>query len=457
MIAISMLFMLSCKDDEPTIGAPPTEEDAAFTYQASSQSDNVIEFTASNPDLTAKWDFGNGTTAEGTNVTSEFPFSGTYTVKLTVFNSGGSASSTQDIVIENDDLGLLDNPLYDMLTGGVNGPGQRRWVIDSTRAEHLGVGPHPTNGDFDGFYPKWWAATRLVKTTSGLYSDEYIFKLNRFGFDHITGGRVFVKTNHESEFPGAFANADDYSAPFSDQLGETWTITEGDDTTLTISGDAFLGLYTGTREYVIQELTDSLMVLRYIDTKDENVLWYIRLVPDYVPVYIPAFVDPTTTAPDPTDPAGEVISMFCNVYTDVAVNTWKTDWSASSFADIQVGSNDVKRYTDLGFVGIETVGPNSIDASGMNYIHFDVYTPNVTTLKLKLVDFGADNAYDGGDDSEHELTLTAPNLNGWVHYKIALSDFTGLASRAHLSQYIIVAEPYQKSTLYLDNVYFSQN
>ncbi len=459
LVALLFIGVSSCKDkDDPSLGDPPSQADAAFTFKASSANDNIIEFTASNPDLTAKWDLGNGQTAEGTMVEGTYPLAGTYTVTLTVFNSGGSASSSQDVVIANDDPGLLNDPLITMLTGGVSGPGQRNWVIDSTRFEHLGVGPHPTNADFDGYYPKWWQATALAKTTSGLYNDMYVFKLAGFGFDHKTGGRVFVKTGHQSEFPGAFANADDYSAPFSDQLDETWNLVKGDeDTTIVISGNAFIGLYTGVREYTLMELTDSVMRIRYIDTKDPNTMWYVRLVPDYVPVDGgSSTTDPTTTASDPTAAASDVISLFSNVYTDVAVNSWKTDWSASDFEEIQIGSNDVKKYTNLGFVGIETVAENSIDASGMTHIEFDVYTPNATEIKFKLVDFGADNAYQGGDDSEFELTLSTPNQNEWVHYKVPLSDFTGLAARANLSQYIFVGTPYQQTTMYLDNVYFSK-
>jgi hypothetical protein len=38
--------------------------------------------------------------------------------------------------------------------------------------------------------------------------------------------------------------------------------------------------------------------------------------------------------------------------------------------------------------------------------HIDVWTPNVTTFKVKIVDFGADGAYQG--DKEFEITRTLP-------------------------------------------------
>jgi hypothetical protein len=36
----------------------------------------------------------------------------------------------------------------------------------------------------------------------------------------------------------------------------------------------------------------------------------------------------------------------------------------------------------------------------------------VTTFKVKIVDFGADGAYQGGDDKEFEITRTLA-LSGW--------------------------------------------
>ena len=118
--------------------------------------------------------------------------------------------------------------------------------------------------------------------------------------------------------------------------------------------------------------------------------------------------EPTTAAPTPTHNAASVISMFSNAYTNVGVDTWRTDWSSATLEDIQIEGNDVKKYTDLDFVGVETTGPNLIDASAMTHIHVDVWTPNMTTVRIKLVDFGADGAFEGGDDSDHELIFENP-------------------------------------------------
>ncbi|MCB0575199.1 MAG: hypothetical protein KDC61_11615, partial [Saprospiraceae bacterium] len=65
-----------------------------------------------------------------------------------------------------------------------------------------------------------------------------------------------------------------------------------------------------------------------------------------------------------------------------------------------------------------------------------------------------DGAFGGGDDVEHQLNYDMPAQGQWVSYDIPLSDFTGLTTRAHVSQYILVGQPTGANTVYVDNVYF---
>ena len=163
---------------------------------------------------------------------------------------------------------------------------------------------------------------------------------------------------------------------------------------------------------------------------------------------------PTAAAPTPTLPAGNVISMFSNAYTNVPVDTWRTSWSAATLTDLQVAGNDTKKYTSLNFVGIETVA-NQINASSMTFFHVDVWTPNMTAFRIKLVDFGANGIYQGlpNDDTEHELTFT-PTQSGWNSYDIPISNFTGLLNRSHIAQLIFSGNPSGAGTVFIDNVYF---
>lgn len=165
--------------------------------------------------------------------------------------------------------------------------------------------------------------------------------------------------------------------------------------------------------------------------------------------------EPTTGPADPSFDAANVISLFSGVYTDVTVDTWRTAWSSASLTDVQIDGNDAKKYSNLDFVGIETVGGNLIDASDMDYFNFDMWTPNSTQLKIKLVDFGSDQAFGGGDDTEHELIFDNPAQEEWVNFRIGMSEFSGLGATSNIAQIIMVSQPTGTSVVYLDNVFFN--
>lgn len=162
---------------------------------------------------------------------------------------------------------------------------------------------------------------------------------------------------------------------------------------------------------------------------------------------------PTVAAPTPTLPPANTISMFSDVYTDVTVDTWRTTWSNTSFEDVTVAGNATKKYFDLGFVGIEATS-FPIDASTMTHFSMDVWSANFTEFKIKLVDFGADGAFGGTDDVEHEITISSPAQGEWVSLDIPLSNFTGLTTRANIAQLIYSGSPAGNMTVFIDNIYF---
>lgn len=162
---------------------------------------------------------------------------------------------------------------------------------------------------------------------------------------------------------------------------------------------------------------------------------------------------PTAAAPLPTVSESNVISLFSDAYTNVPVDTWRTEWSIATLEDIQIEGNNTKKYSDLNFVGVETVG-TQIDASTMTHFHTDIWTGDATEVRIKLVDFGPDGAFDGGDDTEHEITVANPEQATWISLDIPLSDFTGLTTKQHISQLIYAGQPVGSTTIFIDNVYF---
>lgn len=165
---------------------------------------------------------------------------------------------------------------------------------------------------------------------------------------------------------------------------------------------------------------------------------------------------PMGPAPTPTYPEPNVISLFSNPYQNVTVDNWMAPWSAAQVSDLQLSGNDTKRYDALNFAGVEMLGNNVIDVTSMTHFRVDFWTPNMSEFKVKLVDFGGDGQYAGGDDSESELSYTLPTEN-WHSLEIPLTSFSQLNSNTHIAQLIFSGTPSGSGTVFIDNVLFFNN
>jgi hypothetical protein len=176
-------------------------------------------------------------------------------------------------------------------------------------------------------------------------------------------------------------------------------------------------------------------------------------------IIVNGFLPPVSPAPTPTVHPDSVIALFSDAYANVSVNTWNPfwQWSTARVQDADINGDNVKIYSNLNFVGIEFTSP-TINASQMTHFHMDIYTPDMTTtgeFTLKLVDFGADGSYDGGDDSEVELIIRNDELtaNAWIGLDISLS---GLAGKTNMAQLVLAGND-NINTVFVDNLYFYNN
>jgi hypothetical protein len=138
------------------------------------------------------------------------------------------------------------------------------------------------------------------------------------------------------------------------------------------------------------------------------------------------------------------------------VDTWLAPWSMAQVNDLQIAGNDTKRYDALNYAGVEFLANNQLDVTSMTHFRVDFWSPNLSTFKVKLVDFGANGQYAGGDDSESELSYALP-IEAWHTLEIPLSSFTSLAALDHLSQLVFSGTPSGTGTVYIDNVLFFNN
>ncbi len=180
---------------------------------------------------------------------------------------------------------------------------------------------------------------------------------------------------------------------------------------------------------------------------------------------------PSDAAVPPSLPAGDVVSMFSDVYNDVPVDTWRTDWSLSGpVQDYVVAGDNTKMYTFSDrehYVGIEFVNP-TIDATEMAHLHLDVYAPAGADFRVKLGSFP--NGLGPADPHPETLelvlneTTTPPFTSGaWVSLDIPLADFQiptnwtddwDWANIGHLILSTVLVGPTKTPLVLVDNVYW---
>jgi hypothetical protein len=170
--------------------------------------------------------------------------------------------------------------------------------------------------------------------------------------------------------------------------------------------------------------------------------------------------EPFQTAPVPTNNPNDVISLFSEAFPNVPVDYYNGYWApfqTTLSEDFSVNNDNILSYTNFNFVGVQFSNP-TIDATTMTNLRMDLYFPNDivpgTQFKVQLVDFGADAAFGGGNDTNHTITFSSPTINAqnWISLDIPLANFSGLASRAHLGQ--LIFEGTNISNFYADNIYF---
>ena len=183
-----------------------------------------------------------------------------------------------------------------------------------------------------------------------------------------------------------------------------------------------------------------------------------------------AVTGPTTAAPTPpARTATDVVSIFSDAYTNVAVNAWGPDWGSSSsrFTDVTIATNATKVMKVAAgqiFAGID-FAPSLFDATSFTTFHLDYWVANplpvgqVISLKLSNHSGGS------GETSAIQYTPASVQAGSWVQLDIPLADFVAASAPANLSrnaiaQIVITAARADANVpvdIYMDNIYFYKN
>ncbi|MEM9001474.1 MAG: carbohydrate-binding protein [Bacteroidota bacterium] len=163
--------------------------------------------------------------------------------------------------------------------------------------------------------------------------------------------------------------------------------------------------------------------------------------------------------PPARDPA-DVISVFSDAYTDVAVDYYNGFFTPDGQTTqggsppLDVNGDAVINYTDLNFVGIGTFQDvPSINATEMTHLHIDVKVNEaidpgdfITVQLLNSV---------GNNETSGSVTFNADTFttDQWVGLDIPLADFSGLADRSQIGLLFFISDS-TISDIFVDNIYY---
>jgi hypothetical protein len=224
----------------------------------------------------------------------------------------------------------------------------------------------------------------------------------------ISNGNVYVHNSLASSFPGSFQNLGDYTAPYANQLNESWILTEGTDTTLEISNNAFIGFYSGVHKYKILSITDSTMWLQY-KHHSGGLMWYLKLIADgYSSGTGPL---PSTSLPINFQSNVQGINTFGNSSATIINNPDQSGINTSSRVLETVHGNQTWSglYFDLS---------NDLNFSTNTTISLKVWAPATGVFRFKI-----ENSSNTNDFVEIDVNVTVANA-----WQTITADFTGSAS-----------------------------
>ncbi|GGF17823.1 hypothetical protein [Flavobacterium limi] len=161
-------------------------------------------------------------------------------------------------------------------------------------------------------------------------------------------------------------------------------------------------------------------------------------------------LNPTSSAPIPPNrKAGDVISIYGSKYTNVTGTNYFPNWDqgnqGSSWAEFDLNGDKMLNYIKLSYQGIALADNVTIDVSGMDFIHMDVWTADLQKIETSLI-----SKTNGEKPVVRDLTA-----NQWTSIDIPISAFTsqGLGV-ADIFQLKFVGTPWAAGSVYIDNIYF---
>jgi hypothetical protein len=184
--------------------------------------------------------------------------------------------------------------------------------------------------------------------------------------------------------------------------------------------------------------------------------------------------EPTVSAPSPTLPESEVLSVYSDTYTTNTVSGFVfqdfiNGGGISSQVDIESDGNTTGKIENLAFYGprfdaIDLSVESSPGVPMYDYVHFDYYATTSTELRFYIID--GDLGACCGDAREPRYVINASGGDElleqgvWKSVFIPLSqhiNFSGLAGLTWNGNPVTQLKFEGNGDFYFDNIYFSKN
>lgn len=289
----STIAFLGCQEDDYSFGeiiAPSNIQISSEIVGADEANPNgdgsgVVNFTTSADNAVAYKYIVNGAESLSLSGSESINFStlglNKYTVLVVVSGTAGVTSSKS---IEIDVLSTYAPPedliakLYGFDAAAPDAASAQTWKIQSAKPGHFGLGP------VGGTTPvEWYSAGPNEKTGVGMYDDRFTFSSDGT-YTHMTNGTIFGRDPHivDDLGPTSIApnGADIANYEYADYTAN-WILTAPAGVeTISLSGSAFIGYYTGgNHQYrIFDRGTPGELVLKTTDAASDFDWWFIIVI-----------------------------------------------------------------------------------------------------------------------------------------------------------------------------------
>lgn len=170
--------------------------------------------------------------------------------------------------------------------------------------------------------------------------------------------------------------------------------------------------------------------------------------------YIVNFAVAGPNIPAPTPPARnawDVISIFSDAYSNIAIDTWSAPWDDSSVEDMVISGDNFKKIDFTNFLGVDFSTAGHHDMSQMTHYHIDYWTDEANidgkVLNSKFSQWGGTS----GEVSSFINTGIVSANGQWVSIDVPITSFTDAPqTRTDIAQFLLISN---LDIAYVDNIY----